>query len=150
MQAEFDAAPTRFTGVLLAAVVVAAVASLAVIQETRQRGEVLDLATATAEFSPRAGESARIRWRQRRSSEDAVVRVIDGDEPVRTLLGGEPLEGGDRTQVFRWDGRTDGGELAAPGRYRIEILLRDLDREIVPERSAIRLLSGSSATRSEG
>jgi hypothetical protein len=58
---------------------------------------------------------------------------------VRTLLDDGSLEGDDRIQVFHWNGRTDDGELAPPGLYRIEILLDDQDREIVPEQSAIRL-----------
>ena len=116
----------------------AALGSLALIQEARQRGEVLDLVEATDTFSPAAGERARIEWRQRRSSDDATVRIIDrAGIPVRTLLDGGSLEGDDRIQVFHWNGRTDDGD--PPGLYRIEILLRDQDREIVPEQSAIRL-----------
>lgn len=126
--------------------VVAALASLAVIQEARQRGEVLDLVEATDSFSPAEGQRARIEWRQRRASDDAVVRIIDRAEaPVRTLLDGGSLAGDDTVQVFHWNGRTDSGDLAPPGLYRIEILLRDQDREIVPERSAIRLREAPSA-----
>jgi hypothetical protein len=126
-----DAAPPRYlAGILLTAVVLAALGSLALIQEARQRGEVLDLVEATDTFSPDANERARIEWRQRRSSDDATVRIIDR---------GGSLEGDDRIQVFRWNGRTDDGDPAPPGLYRIEILLRDQDREIVPEQSAIRL-----------
>jgi FlgD Ig-like domain len=124
-------------GILLVVVVLAALVSLGLIQEARQRGEVLDLVEATNSFTP-PGERARIEWRQRRASDDAVVRIIDSDDsPVRTLLDGGSLEGDDTTQVFRWDGRTSAGDLAPPGQYRIEILLLDDDREIVPERSAI-------------
>lgn len=136
-----DAAPPRYlAGILLTAVVLAALGSLALIQEARQRGEVLDLVEATDTFSPDANERARIEWRQRRSSDDATVRIIDrAGIPVRTLLYGGSLEGDDRIQVFHWNGRTDDGDPAPPGLYRIEILLRDQDREIVPEQSAIRL-----------
>jgi hypothetical protein len=130
-------APPYLAGILLIVVVVAALASLALIQEARQRGEVLDLVEATDSFTP-PGERARIEWRQRRSSDDAVVRIIDrGGTPVRTLLDGGSLEGDDTEQVFRWNGRTSAGDVAPPGLYRIEILLLDQDREIVPEQSAI-------------
>jgi flagellar hook assembly protein FlgD len=135
------AAPRYLAGILLAVVVVAALASLAVIQEARQRGEVLDLVEVTRTFSPANGERARIEWRQRSSSDDAVVRIIDrAGDPVRTLLDGGPLAGDDTQQVFSWDGRDDSGRPAEPGAYRIEILLRDLDREIVPEQSRMRLV----------
>jgi hypothetical protein len=139
-----------FLAVLLFVVVVAAaLVSLALIQEARQRGEVLDLVEATDSFSPRARERARIEWRQRESSDDAVVQIIDtGGRPVRTLVDGGTLEGYDRQQVFLWNGRTDSGELAPPGLYRVEIVLPDEDRDIVPEQSTIRLrATGSAAGR---
>ncbi len=142
VQANSDAAaPSYLAGVLLAAVVIAALASLAVIQEARQRGEVLDLVEVTPRAIDGSGDGrVRIEWRQRRSSDDAVVRIIDtADDPVRTLLDGGSLEGGDTLQVFRWNGRADSGRFADPGRYRVEILLRDQDREIVPEQGLIRL-----------
>lgn len=133
-------------GLLFVVVVAAALVSLALIQEARQRGEVLDLVEATDSFSPRAGERARIEWRQRESSDDAVVQIIDtGGRPVGTLLDGGTLAGDDRQQVFLWNGRTDSGELAPPGLYRVEIVLPDEDRDIVPEQSTIRLRATASA-----
>lgn len=146
MQANSDpAAQSRLAVILLVAVSIAALASLAAILEARQRGEVLDLVEVSNRFDPRAGERARIEWRQRRDSDDATVLIIDRDErPVATLLDGEMLEGGDRRQVFRWDGRTDSGQLAPPGRYRVEILLPDLDdRDITPERSGTTLVGAA-------
>jgi len=132
--------------VLFIAVVAAALVSLDLIQKARQRGEVLDLVEATDSFAPRAGERARIEWRQRETSDDAHVEIIDtGGRPVRTLLDGGTLQGADTQQVFRWNGRTDPGELAPPGLYRVEIVLPDEDRDIVPEQSAIRLRAGESA-----
>jgi flagellar hook assembly protein FlgD len=150
VQASSDAAAPRYlAGILLTAVVLAALGSLALIQEARQRGEVLDLVEATDTFSPDADERARIEWRQRQSSDDATVRIIDrAGIPVRTLLDGGSLEGDDRIQVFHWNGRTDDGDRAPLGLYRIEIVLRDQGREIVPEQSAIRLrrFSGQEAS----
>jgi hypothetical protein len=145
VQANSDpAAQSRLAVILLVAVSIAALGSLAAILEARQRGEVLDLVEVSDRFAPAAGEQARIEWRQRRESADATVLIIDRDDrTAATLLDGGTLEGGDRQQVFRWDGRTDSGEIAPPGRYRVEILLRDLeDRDIVPERSAIALVAG--------
>jgi hypothetical protein len=141
VQANSDAAaPSLLAGALLTAVVVAALASLAVIQEARQSGEVLDLVEATRAFSPAKGEKARIEWRQRRTSDDAVVRIIDSaEDPITTLLDGGTLTGDDTEQVFRWDGRADSGAVVAPARYQVEILLRDQDREIIPEQSVIRV-----------
>jgi hypothetical protein len=140
VQANSDPAPHgRLAVILLVAVSLGALGSLAAILEARQSGEVLDLVEVSGRFAPTRGEEARIEWRQRRASSDATVLIIDRDErSVRTLLDGGALAGGDRQQVFRWNGRTDEGELAAPGRYRVEILLPDQqDRDIIPERSAI-------------
>jgi len=142
VQANSDAAPHgRLAVILLVAVSLGALGSLAAILEARQRGEVLDLVEVSGRFAPAEGEVARIEWRQRRESSDATVLIVDrDDDAVRTLLEGGALAGGDRQQVFRWDGRTDEGEPAPPGRYRVEILLPDLeDRDIIPERSVITL-----------
>jgi hypothetical protein len=147
VQVDSDAgAPNVLAAVLFIAVVVAALVSLALIQEARQRGEVLDLVEATDSFAPRASERARIEWRQRETGDDALVEIIDtGGRPVRTLLDRGTLEGDDSQQVFHWNGRTDSGALAPPGLYRVEIVLPDADRDIVPEQSAIRLRAGESA-----
>ena len=146
VQPNSDAAARSYlAGILLAVVVVAALASLAVIQEARQRGEVLDLVEVTRTFSPADAERARIEWRQRSSSDDAVVHIIDrAGDPVRTLLDGGRLAGDDTQQIFHWDGEADSGRLAEPGLYRVEIVLRDLDREIVPEQSRMTLLRAPS------
>jgi hypothetical protein len=148
------AAPNYLAGILLAAVVLAALLSLWVVQEARQRGEVLDLVqVAPSSLAPSDDGRVRIEWRQRRTSDDALVRIIDTeDRPVRTLLDGGTLAGDDTEQVFHWDGRTDSGAFAEPGRYRVEIQLRDQDREIVPEQSLIRLrpIAGDAPRREGG
>ena len=130
----------------MAAVLVAALASLAVIQEARQRGEVLDL----VEVSPRGisppdpGERVTIEWRQRRTSDDAVVEIVTSAErPVRTLLDGGALTGGDTQQVFHWDGRRNSGRVVDPGHYWVRILLRDQDRDIIPEQGRMTVRAGA-------
>lgn len=145
MQAKQASAPNLLAGLLLAAVLIAALASLAVIQEARQRGEVLDL----VEVSPRAisppgrDERVRIEWRQRRTSDDAVVQIVTSAErPVRTLLDGGTLVGDDTEQVFHWDGRRDSGRMVDPGRYWVRIVLRDQDRDIIPEQSRMTVCPG--------
>jgi flagellar hook assembly protein FlgD len=145
VQAKQASAPNLLAGLLLAAVLIAALASLAVIQEARQRGEVLDL----VEVSPRAisppgrDERVRIEWRQRRTSDDAVVQIVTSAErPVRTLLDGGTLVGDDTEQVFHWDGRRDSGRIVDPGHYWVRIVLRDQDRDIIPEQSRMTVRPG--------
>lgn len=145
MQAKQASAPNLLAGLLMAAVLIAALASLAVIQEARQRGEVLDL----VEVSPRAisppgrDERVRIEWRQRRTSDDAVVQIVTSAErPVRTLLDGGTLVGDDTEQVFHWDGRRDSGRIVDLGHYWVRIVLRDQDRDIIPEQSRMTVRPG--------
>jgi flagellar hook assembly protein FlgD len=147
VRAKQASAPNFLAGLLLAAVLIAALASLAVIQEARQRGEVLDL----VEVSPRGisppgpDERVRIEWRQRRTSDDAVVQIVtSADRPVRTLLDGGTLTGDDAEQVFHWDGRQDSGRIASPGHYWVRIVLRDQDREIIPEQSRMTVRRGGA------
>ena len=145
MQAKQASTPSFLAGLLLAAVLTAALASLAVVQEARQRGEVLDL----FEVRPRAisppgrDERVRIEWRQRRTSDDAVVEIVTSAErPVRTLLDGGMLVGDDTEQVFHWDGRRGSGRIVAPGHYWVRIVLRDQDRDIIPEQSRMTVRPG--------
>lgn len=146
VRANSDAvAPRHLAGILLTAVVIASLASFALIQVARERGEVLDLVDVQPRSIPYwgPGEDVRIEWRQRRASEDAVVRMVDSaDRPIRTLLGGGTLAGGDTQQVFHWNGRRDSGGFVGPGRYRVQILLRDQDRDIIPEQSMITVKGG--------
>ena len=153
MQAKAASAPNLLAGFLLAAVLAAAIASLAVIQEARQRGEVLDL----VEVSPRAitpsdrDERVTIEWRQRRTSDDAVVEIVTSAErAVATLLDGGTLTGDDTQQVFHWDGRWDSGRAVEPGPYWVRILLRDQDRDIIPEQSRMTVRPSAGATGDEG
>lgn len=153
MQAKPASAPNLLAGVLLAAVLAAAFVSLAVIQEARQRGEVLDL----VEVRPRAislhdsGDRVRIEWRQRRTSDDAVVEIVtSADRPVRTLLAGGTLTGDDTEQVFHWDGRRDSGRVVDPGHYWVRILLRDQDRDIIPEQSRMTVRQSAGDSDDEG
>jgi hypothetical protein len=134
----------RLAAILFCALALATLGALAVIQRVRLEGVVLDLARVTRVTGPEASGKHRVEveFRMRKESDDAVVRIVDrDDEPVATLLDGGELEGDDRTYVFYWDGRDESGERVPPGRYRVEILLRDQGREILPDES-VRLRGG--------
>ena len=138
-------APGRLAAILFCALAVAALGALAVIQKVRLEGVVLDLAQvsrctdeAVVSCNQREGDRAFVRFRMRTDSDDAVVRIIDDEDmPVATLLDGGPLSGGERYYTFYWDARLASGEKAPPGHYRVEILLRDQDRDIVPDESLL-------------
>lgn len=132
--------PGRLAAILFCALALATLAALAVIQKVRLDGVVLDLARVTRVTGDEASAKRRVEveFRMRTDSDDAVVRIVDSDdEPVATLLDGGELEGGEREYVFYWDGRDEAGERVPRGLYRVEILLRDQGREILPEESVL-------------
>jgi flagellar hook assembly protein FlgD len=134
-----EAPPTYLAPVLLCALALAALAALAVIQMVRLEGVVLDLAQVSRVRSQADPDKVvLVRFRMRSSTDDAVVRIVDSDDdPVATVVEGQPIPGDDRFHTFYWDGRTDAGDPAPPGHYRAEILLRDQGREIIPDESAL-------------
>jgi flagellar hook assembly protein FlgD len=139
-------APGRLAAILFCALALATLAALAAIQQVRLEGVVLDLARVTRLTGQEASGERRVKveFRMRTDSDDAVVRIVDHeDDPVATLLEGHPLEGGEREYVFYWDGRDEGGDRVPRGMYRVEILLRDQGREILPDESVLLRGDGS-------
>ena len=139
-------APGRLAAILFCALARASLAALAAIQQLRLEGVVLDLARVTRVTGDEASAERRVRieFRMRADSDDAVVRIVDdGDDPVATLLEGGELEGGEREYVFYWSGRDEAGNRVPRGRYRVEILLRDQGREILPDESVLLRGDGS-------
>ncbi len=139
-------APGRLAAILFCTLALAALAALAAIQQVRLDGVVLDLARVTRVTGNRATNKRRVEveFRMRTDSGDAVIRIVDrDDQPVATLLDGGELEGGERVYVFYWDGRDESGERVPRGHYRAEFLLRDQDRDILPEESVLLRGGGS-------
>jgi flagellar hook assembly protein FlgD len=136
----------RLAAILFCALALATLAALAVIQKVRLDGVVLDLAHLSRVTGDEASPRHRVvvEFRMRTDSDDAVVRIVDeDDEPVVTLLDGEELEGGRREYTFYWNGRDADGDRVPRGYYRMEILLRDQGREILPEESVLLRGDGS-------
>jgi flagellar hook assembly protein FlgD len=137
--------------ILFCALALATLIALAVIQQVRLDGVILDLARVTRVTGEEAsgGRRVEVEFRMRTGSDDAVVRIVDEDEqPVATLLDGGKLEGNETEYVYYWDGRDESGERVPRGLYRVEILLRDQGREIVPDESV--LLRGGPAAEDGG
>jgi hypothetical protein len=86
------------------------------------------------EFDPGGKPRARaleIVFFVRDSDPHAFVRVVDSHEDtVRTLDADVALEA-DREVTYVWDGRTDAGTIAPPGRYRLGVELPDEDRDMI-------------------
>lgn len=85
-------------------------------------------------FSPDAAEGpqeARFTFFVRRPDDDARVTIVDSHEDVvKTLADSVPLAA-DETVTYAWDGTTDAGDSAEPGRYRLGVELPDSDRQMV-------------------
>jgi hypothetical protein len=104
-----------------------------------------DLVLEVVELSPReltVAESeeraaTRIAFFVREDDPGAGVSIVDRDEQViRSLAGPVPLEA-ERVESYSWDGRTDAGELAPAGRYRLRVELPDRGRDMIWPRPII-------------
>ena len=74
---------------------------------------------------------APIEFFVRESDDDALVAIVDsGEDLVRTLDEGVALTA-DEPVSYTWDGRTDDGRRAPPGRYRLLVDLPSHDREMI-------------------
>ncbi len=92
------------------------------------------------------GRPARVRISFRLAESDTVdVAVVDADgEPTRVLADSAELEGDDAKHRFFWDLKTEDGEPAPPGRYRLRLALEDADRVATSgERLSVKPAPGS-------
>lgn len=74
-------------------------------------------------------QSARLRFRLRRSDDLDVVVVNDDETPVRTLVSS--LEHARGVVRLDWDGRDDSGAVVPDGRYRLRVHLARARRTIL-------------------
>ena len=85
-------------------------------------------------FSPNGdGERdvAKITLFIRADEPHATVEIVGRFlKPIRTLAADVPLRENERVH-YEWDGRTDDGSRAPPGRYRVRVILPTLDRDVV-------------------
>lgn len=116
---------------LFATVLAATIAAFALTQAMRSQPAVLDEVELSPSFRPEDGHRATIRFRLTREDARVTVEVIDAeDDTVATVIEDQPL-GDYEIHRFRWDGRTDRGEIVAPGRYGVRVILGELDRRIL-------------------
>lgn len=109
------------------------------------RARTPDLALEVVELSPReltlseaaGGGGTRIAFFVRLEEPRAEVSIVDPEpRTVRTLDPAVALEQG-RIESYRWDGRTDAGHPAPPGRYRLRVRLPEHDRDMIWPRAII-------------
>ncbi len=121
---------------LFFALLVATMAAAVLVVRARTPDLVLEVLRPgrCAAFSPdpAAGRGeVRISFFVRRSDPAASVGIVDSRErAVRSLDAEVALEAGEPVS-YAWDGRTDSGRVAKPGRYRLEVALPASDRSMV-------------------
>jgi hypothetical protein len=109
---------------LLATALVAAV----LVVRARTPDLVLEV---TSQPSLIADENARIEFFVRESDDHARVAIVDRNEDVVRTLDPDVELTEDEEVAYEWDGSTDAGGDARPGRYRLLVELPSEDREMV-------------------
>ena len=84
-------------------------------------------------FGAGAGQrrAVTIEFFVRESDPHAVVGIVDRHEDLVRTLDPDRALSADEPVVYRWDGSTDSGAPAPPGRYRLLVGLPAQDREMV-------------------
>jgi hypothetical protein len=127
--------------VLFVSLFTAALLATAVVVGSRSPELVLEVKRLPARISPNGDgirDTAEITFFVRESDPHAEVSIVGRDlEPIRTLASDVSLNEDERVS-YVWDGRSDLGVRAPPGRYRLRVVLPDRERDMVfPRRIAL-------------
>lgn len=126
----------RLAALLFAALVVATVGAFFVTTRLKRSTPVIEQLTFRRSFSPNGDgryDAATFAFRLP-STDELTVSIVnrDGDQ-VRMLAEDVHLRGGQRHR-FRWNGRTDGGQVAPDGEYHLQVGLRREGRTVTSGR----------------
>lgn len=129
---------SRWAALVFALLVLATLAAFAWSQRLKRDPLVLDRVTfgtpVSRSFTPNRDcrfDRERIRFRVTQSDHATVQVVKPGGKLIVTLARNQYLK---RYHYFTfyWDGRSRNGGIAAPGRYKLRVKLRDQERVLVP------------------
>jgi hypothetical protein len=132
--------PSRYLApVVVALLALATIGAFAYAQRLKREPLILDkVSFGTREtrgaFTPNrdcVNDHGRIRFRITRSDR-ANVEIVDPDGRLVRMLARDRFLKRYRFFVFHWNGRTDAGRPAPPGRYKLELVLLGEDRELTP------------------
>ncbi len=119
----------RAGSALLILLLALSVGAFALTRVLRSSDDVVNTVVLAA--APKPGGKATIRFTTTQTDSQGAVYIIDShEETVRTLRAPGTLAAGPHT--LRWDGRTDAGTAAPPGRYGLRVVLGADGRDIVP------------------
>jgi len=115
--------------VLLVALALLAVAAFAITRAARAGDDIVNTVTLSSRLAP--GADAEVAFTLTRPEGSADVLIIDSSgEPVRALALDAELPAG--RQELSWDGLSDDGRPAPPGRYALRVVLDGQGRDIRP------------------
>jgi len=124
--------------ILFFALLVASLAVTVLVVRARSPDLVLEVTSFTCAVEPGAEgglDRATATFFVRESDPSAVVSIVDSEEEVVRVLDADVALRADEQTSFSWDGLTDGGSPAPPGRYRLSVELPAADRTMIwPER----------------
>ncbi len=119
----------RRGALLLVTLLALSLCALGFTRALRSQDDVVNSVAVTESFS--SGQRAAIAFTTTEADDRVDVLIIDrGGTQVRALQLGEPLAAA--RHRLSWDGTTDDGTEAAPGIYRLRIILGDAGRDIEP------------------
>ncbi len=125
--------------IVVAFLAIATVGAFAYAQRLKREPLILDKVTfgtkkTRGAFTPNGdcvNDRGRIRFRITRSDR-ADVEITDPDGALVRTLAADRFLKRYRFFVFHWDGRSDDGTLAVPGRYKLRLALLEQSRELTP------------------
>lgn len=124
----------RLGPALLVALLAAALVVAALVYRARTPDLALEVVRMTRSFDPEArgprGE-AQIRFFVRFDEAHARVALVGRDRELARTLDEDVSLRANEPVTYTWDGSTDDGDPAEPGRYRLAVVLPGEGREMV-------------------
>jgi FlgD Ig-like domain len=123
---------SRGAQIFLAAIAIATVCALVVIQRAKDAPALVRHVHVTPVFTPNGDgyrDATKIRFKLGRG-DDLTVSILDGRGQAVRRLAVRRRTRADREVRLDWDGRTDRGAPAPPAVYRVEVRLDRRDRSI--------------------
>lgn len=138
----------------LLALLAASVGVSVYVYHARTPDLALEVKILDPKFAPSAngnGERARISYFVRYDEPHSRVEIVGRNKAlVRTVDSDLALRDGER-MLYRWDGLTDEGKVALPGRYRLRVVLPSVGRDMIyPRRITVEPASFKPQSRSAG
>jgi hypothetical protein len=125
--------PTRAT-VLFAVLFAAALVAAVLVVGSRSPELVLEVKRLPEVITPNGDnyrDRAEIRFFVRESDPHAEVYIVGRDLVQVATLDDDVALAKDKRVTYFWDGTTDDGDPAPPGRYRLRVVLPESDRDMV-------------------